>query len=378
MCACGRRRADSRERFVEDMSGHVPARFAATDSAEEAVAAPTSSCWPRRRATPVIEDALGGAGRTRGLGRRVPARSARDGAGRSCAGRGCSSTRERPRSSNRATSSWASTSSGSSGHVAGELGEVVLGRVDGRTSDDEITDLQIAGHGRRRRRHGRSGVSPRDRDRRRHRIDVVMRDALVPSSAHRLFARRRARHAGGRPTHNRGSSRERAFDAAYNLDHAEAIAFLDKAIAADPNDADAHRAVAVIAWLRIGFLRGSITVDDYLGSVTKPNINMLPPPPDEAAAVSDATSPARWSSPKRRARTAARSGRALPDRLHRRRAGFVWRHGRGQDPGVVSGRAPRLRCARKGAGARSLAQGRRARSSAPIATSCRRSRCRCG
>ena len=73
-----------------------------------------------------------------------------------------------------------------------------------------------------------------------------------------------------------------AFDAAYNLDHREAIAFLDQAVQADPNDADAHRAVAVIAWLRIGFLRGSITVDDYLGSVSKPNINMLPPPADEA------------------------------------------------------------------------------------------------
>jgi tetratricopeptide (TPR) repeat protein len=75
---------------------------------------------------------------------------------------------------------------------------------------------------------------------------------------------------------------ERAFQSAYNLDHAEAIAWLDKALAADPNDPDAHRAAAVIAWLRIGFLRGSITVDDYLGSVSKPNINMLPPPPDEA------------------------------------------------------------------------------------------------
>jgi tetratricopeptide (TPR) repeat protein len=73
-----------------------------------------------------------------------------------------------------------------------------------------------------------------------------------------------------------------AFNAAYNLDHAEAMAFLDKAVAADPNDPGAHRAAAVIAWLRIGFLRGSITVDDYLGNVTKPNINMLPPPPDEA------------------------------------------------------------------------------------------------
>ena len=75
---------------------------------------------------------------------------------------------------------------------------------------------------------------------------------------------------------------DRAFQAAYNLDHADAIANLDKALAADPNDPDAHRAAAVIAWLRIGFVRGSITVDDYLGSVSKPNINMLPPPAEEA------------------------------------------------------------------------------------------------
>ena len=75
----------------------------------------------------------------------------------------------------------------------------------------------------------------------------------------------------------------KAFDAAYNLDHAEAMTLLDQAVAADPADADAHRAAAVIAWLRIGFLRGSITVDDYLGNVTKPNINMLPPPQAEAA-----------------------------------------------------------------------------------------------
>jgi tetratricopeptide (TPR) repeat protein len=89
----------------------------------------------------------------------------------------------------------------------------------------------------------------------------------------------------GVPTAAWGQARqavERAFDAAYNLDHAEARATLDKALAAYPNDADVHRAAAIIAWLRIGFLRGSITVDDYLGSVSKPNINMLPPPPDEA------------------------------------------------------------------------------------------------
>lgn len=74
----------------------------------------------------------------------------------------------------------------------------------------------------------------------------------------------------------------RAFNASYNLDYSEAVALLEKALVADPNDPDAHRAMAVVAWLRIGFLRGSVTVDDYLGSVTKPNINMLPPPSDDA------------------------------------------------------------------------------------------------
>jgi tetratricopeptide (TPR) repeat protein len=75
---------------------------------------------------------------------------------------------------------------------------------------------------------------------------------------------------------------EKAFVAAYNLDHGEAMALIDQALEADPNDSDAHRAAAIVSWLRIGFLRGSITVDDYLGNVSKPNINMLPPPPAEA------------------------------------------------------------------------------------------------
>jgi tetratricopeptide (TPR) repeat protein len=74
----------------------------------------------------------------------------------------------------------------------------------------------------------------------------------------------------------------RAYDAGYDLDYSNATALLTEAIAADPNDAAAHRAMAVNAWLRIGFLRGSVTVDDYLGNVTKPNINMTPPPPAEA------------------------------------------------------------------------------------------------
>ena len=74
----------------------------------------------------------------------------------------------------------------------------------------------------------------------------------------------------------------RAYDAAYNLDYGDAVALLEQAIAADANDAGAHRAMAVTAWLRIGFLRGSVTVDDYLGNAAKPNINMTPPPPEDA------------------------------------------------------------------------------------------------
>lgn len=115
----------------------------------------------------------------------------------------------------------------------------------------------------------RSGPRPtRDRCRA---TAMILGAALIACAAGEARANERSR-----------ALTERAFAAAYNLDHAEAIANLDAAVAADPDDADAHRAVAVIAWLRIGFLRGSITSDDYLGSVTKPNINMTPPPPDEA------------------------------------------------------------------------------------------------
>ena len=75
---------------------------------------------------------------------------------------------------------------------------------------------------------------------------------------------------------------DEAFDHAYNLDHADAVALLERALEADPDNADAHRAIAIVSWLRVGFLRGSVTVDDYMGSVSKPNINMLPPPRQEA------------------------------------------------------------------------------------------------
>lgn len=70
-----------------------------------------------------------------------------------------------------------------------------------------------------------------------------------------------------------------AFDLAYNLDHDQAVARLDRAVALAPNDSGTHRAAASITWLHLLFRRGAITVDHYLGSVSKPRIDTEPPPP---------------------------------------------------------------------------------------------------
>jgi tetratricopeptide (TPR) repeat protein len=74
--------------------------------------------------------------------------------------------------------------------------------------------------------------------------------------------------------------RERAADLAYNLDHDEAMALLRQAVAADPNDAANHRALASTIWLNILFQRGAVTVDHYLGSFTKSSVDVKNPPAD--------------------------------------------------------------------------------------------------
>jgi tetratricopeptide (TPR) repeat protein len=72
--------------------------------------------------------------------------------------------------------------------------------------------------------------------------------------------------------------RERAADLVYNLDHAEAIALLRKAVAADPNDSNNFRALASTIWLDVLYRRGAVTVDHYLGSVTKNAVDLKNPP----------------------------------------------------------------------------------------------------
>src|SRR5262245_1214288 len=82
--------------------------------------------------------------------------------------------------------------------------------------------------------------------------------------------------------------RVKASEQLYNLDRDQALATFRQAIAADNQDAAAYRGMATSLWLSITFRRGNMTVDDYLGRVTKPNPNLAPPPPDVVAAHRDA------------------------------------------------------------------------------------------
>ena len=72
----------------------------------------------------------------------------------------------------------------------------------------------------------------------------------------------------------------RAYDLAYNLDHDEAILLLKQAADANPNSSDANRHVAIVTWLNILFRRGSVTVDSYLGGVTRSGFKLPKPPAD--------------------------------------------------------------------------------------------------
>ncbi|HTK29825.1 MAG TPA: hypothetical protein VL309_09755 [Vicinamibacterales bacterium] len=74
----------------------------------------------------------------------------------------------------------------------------------------------------------------------------------------------------------------------YNLDRERALETYKQAVAADPQDAGAYRGLASALWLSITFHRGNMTVDDYLGRVTKPNTKMPPAPADAAAAFNNA------------------------------------------------------------------------------------------
>src|SRR5882757_6044042 len=74
----------------------------------------------------------------------------------------------------------------------------------------------------------------------------------------------------------------------YNLEHDLALATFRQAVAADPQDAGAYRGLASSLWLSITYRRGNMTVDDYLGGVSRPRTPATPPPAEIAAQFNDA------------------------------------------------------------------------------------------
>jgi tetratricopeptide (TPR) repeat protein len=70
----------------------------------------------------------------------------------------------------------------------------------------------------------------------------------------------------------------------YNLDHDQGIALFRRAVEVDPEDAAAYRGLASGLWLNITMRRGNMTVDDYLGRLSKPKLLPTPPPPELVSA----------------------------------------------------------------------------------------------
>ena len=73
------------------------------------------------------------------------------------------------------------------------------------------------------------------------------------------------------------------YQAAYNLDHDEALAAFRRAVDADPDDPAAYRAIAAITWLNLMFSRGALSADEFLSSLPESNVAMKSPPADMAA-----------------------------------------------------------------------------------------------
>ena len=88
--------------------------------------------------------------------------------------------------------------------------------------------------------------------------------------------------ATARPQANSASDvlRARAADELYNLDAERALASWREATAVDPNDAGAWRGLGGAVLARIAMLRGTMTVDSYLGRVTTTEVAASPAPPE--------------------------------------------------------------------------------------------------
>jgi tetratricopeptide (TPR) repeat protein len=90
------------------------------------------------------------------------------------------------------------------------------------------------------------------------------------------FTAARAAAAAENPAALRG----RATSLAYNLDYDDAVALLRRALSMDETDPASHRSLASVLWLKMLFVRGAVTVDHYLGSLSRARVEMAKPPPD--------------------------------------------------------------------------------------------------
>lgn len=82
------------------------------------------------------------------------------------------------------------------------------------------------------------------------------------------------------PTDPDAAVRRQAFDLAYNLDHADAVALLRRLASEHAGNPANHRALASVLWLDMLFRRGAVTVDHYLGSFSRTQVELKKPPPD--------------------------------------------------------------------------------------------------
>src|SRR6476661_637322 len=80
--------------------------------------------------------------------------------------------------------------------------------------------------------------------------------------------------------HTANRLRLQALDLAYNLDHDQALELLRRAVAMAPDDPAPHRSLAAVLWLSMLFRRGAVTVDHYLGSFSRSNVQLAKPPAD--------------------------------------------------------------------------------------------------
>jgi tetratricopeptide (TPR) repeat protein len=80
--------------------------------------------------------------------------------------------------------------------------------------------------------------------------------------------------------------RRAGLDHGYNLDYPQALAAFRQAIAADPQDAAAHRLAAATIWMQLLFEQGAVTVEDYMGQA-RATVARRPPAPELATAFRD-------------------------------------------------------------------------------------------